>query len=194
MRRAKIMKKILFVDATVRDNSRTRELAEYLISKLEGDVTHLVLRDEDIAPLDKKRLEERTKFCEELNFSDSYFNYAKQFLDADIIVIAAPYWDGSFPAVLKKYVETISVCGLTFEYTEDGACVGLCKAKKLYYVTTAGGMIFDDAFGYGYIRALALKQFGIKETQMFKVENLDIIGVDTKALLAQAKEAIKSKL
>lgn len=182
--------KILFLDATIRENSRTRELAKHLVSKLDGEVLHLALHDKDIKSLNKKMLEDRTKFCETLDFSSNYFDNAKQFANADCIVIAAPYWDYSFPAVLKKYVESITVNGLTFEYTEDGTCNGLCKAKKLFYVTTAGGKIFNDSFGYGYIRELALNMFGIKQTQMFKAENLDIVGADVKLILTQAKETI----
>ena len=37
-----------------------------------------------------------------------------------VIVIAAPYWDLSFPAVLKTYLEQINVLGVTFDYSDDG--------------------------------------------------------------------------
>ena len=60
---------------------------------------------------------------------------------------------------------------------------GLCRANKLTYVTTAGGPIFSENFGYGYVRALATTFFGIKETRMIKAENLDIRGADVERLL-----------
>lgn len=73
-------------------------------------------------------------------FDDPMFRYAKQFANADEIVVAAPFWDLSFPAKLKIYLEQIAVAGITFRYT-NGRPTGLCKAKKLTYITTSGGPI-----------------------------------------------------
>ena len=50
----------------------------------------------------------------------------------DIIVIGAPFWDLSFPAILKIFIENIYVTGLVTKFGENGKPVGLCKAKKLY--------------------------------------------------------------
>ena len=129
---------ILFVDVCVRgEHSRTRELAECYLK--DREFTRLALAEENIKPLDKARLEKRQKLISKGDFSDEIFKYAKQFAQADEIVIAAPYWDFSFPALLKIYIENICVVGVTFEYLSDGTSKGLCKAKKLTYITTAGG-------------------------------------------------------
>ena len=45
--------------------------------------------------------------------------HARQFRDADIVVIAAPYYDLSFPSALKNYLEAICCVGLTFYYDEN---------------------------------------------------------------------------
>ena len=184
------MKKILYIDAAVRRDSRTRELADELVSRLSGEVRRLRLEDSDLPPLDEKRLEWRMECCRTGDFTDEYFRYAHEFASADTIVIAAPFWDNSFPAVLKKYIETVSVCGLTFRYSESGVPVGLCRAEKLWYVTTAGGPIYDDSFGYGYIASLAKVMFGVKETGLIKAENLDLIGADTGGIMSAAKRQI----
>ena len=55
-----------------------------------------------------------------------------------------------FPALLKQYLEQISVVGITFKYSENGVPVGLCRADRLFYVTTAGGNEVPDIFGFGY--------------------------------------------
>ena len=47
-------------------------------------------------------------------FNDHIFDYAKDFAKADTIVIAAPFWDLSFPASLKCYIEAINILGITF--------------------------------------------------------------------------------
>ena len=70
-------------------------------------------------------------------------------------MIAAPFWDLSFPASLRQYLEQVNVPGITFRYTEEGIPVSLCRARRLYYVTTAGGYYFPEEYGYGYVKALA---------------------------------------
>ena len=107
----------------------------------------------------------------------------RQFASADTIVIAAPYWDLSFPATLKQYFEQINVIGVTFCYTEDGIPVGLCKARKLYYVMTAGGVFIPEEFGFGYVKALAERFYGIKECELIKAVGLDIVGADVEGIL-----------
>ena len=184
------MNNILFIDTAVRKNSRTRALAEHLIGKLDGAVTRLSLAASALPALDAEALDWRSACCERGDFTDAYFDLAKQFAAADAVVIAAPFWDNSFPALLKLYLEAVCVAGLTFRYTETGAPQGLCRAKALYYVTTAGGTIFNDAFGYGYVQSLAAGMFGIPETRMFKAEGLDIWGADEAAIMASAKAEI----
>ena len=174
--------KILYIDACVRDCSRTRELAEHLLSRLSGIATKLELNGADIHSIDAVDLAARelgAEYCKK---------YALQFAEADIIVMAAPYWDMSFPALLKEYIENICVSDVTFRY-DKGRPVGMCKAKQLYYVTTAGGPFMPD-FGYNYIAALAKNFFGIPETRCFAAQGLDIFGNDTIAILDAAKKEI----
>jgi FMN-dependent NADH-azoreductase len=97
------------------------------------------------------------------HFSNELFDLAKQFAEAETIVVAAPYWDLMFPAILKVYFETITVNGLTFKYGANGIPQGLCKAKKLIYVTTSGGPIFKN-FGYEYVSTIAKTFFNIEDT------------------------------
>lgn len=184
--------KTLFIDACPRTHSRTRKLAQVLLQKLSGELEHLVLANEQFPDLDEQGIIHRTEDCRTGNFSDAKYEYAKRFADADNIVIAAPFWDLSFPASLKKYIETISVVGITFRYSEEGVPVGLCKAKKLIYVTTAGGRILNDEFGYGYIKALATGMYGIPECVMYKAENLDVYGNDADQIIKTAAEAIEN--
>lgn len=183
---------ILFIDACVREESRTRALALALIEKLDGPVKHLVLADENIRELDREFLEIRNGCCDRGEFDLPEFKYAKDFAAADKIVIAAPYWDFSFPAILKKYIEAICVTGITFTYMENGQPKGLCTADKLYYVTTAGGPIIDHKPGYGYVEFLAKCLFGIRDTAQLEAEGLDVIGNDIRAIMQAAKDKIDS--
>ena len=179
---------VLFINACVRENSRTLVLAKRIMKNIPGEVTEVNLNMENIEPLNRTTLEKRETLVHEKNFDDPLFRYAKQFAKADEIVIAAPFWDLSFPAKLKIYLEHITVAGITFQYI-SGRPTGLCKAKNLTYVTTSGGPIFDD-FGYTYIKTLAEKFYGIKKTSSVRAMNLDIDMISAQNLLKKATISI----
>lgn len=184
------MRKILYINACFKEGSRTNELALHLLGKLDGEIQCVNLFEEDIAPLDAQLLEKRDALLEAGKTDDEMFSYARQFADADTVVIAAPYWDLLFPAVLRVYVENITVCGITFRYSEKGIPQSLCKAENLYYVTTSGGFIGKNNFGFDYIKAVASGFFGISNVKFFSAEGLDIKGADIQSIMQKAKESI----
>jgi FMN-dependent NADH-azoreductase len=185
---------ILFVNACVRTNSRTKKIADSLLEKLGGSVEEVRLEDVAFPATDQAFLNKRDKCIAEGDFSDTYFDLAKQFAAAETIVIAAPLWDLSFPAVLKQYIEHINVLGITFEYTPEGMPVGKCNAKKLYYVMTAGGDYVPEEFGFGYIKALAQNFYGIRDVELIKATGLDIWGNDPDAIVQKCIEETFLKL
>ena len=188
---------ILFVDATVRTNSRTRKLAGALLEKIGKPYETVKLSEMDFPPVTEAFLDERDAAVAQLANGNSdgilgnkFFALSAQFAQADEIVIAAPYWDNSFPASLKQYVEQINVLGVTFTYTPEGVPAGLCKAGRIYYVMTAGGPFVDDAFGFGYIKSLANSYWGIKDVVKISAVGLDIVGADPDKIVAEAIEAL----
>ena len=186
------MDKILYVNACVREGSRTNELAQHLLERLEGDKESVNLYEENIRPLDAYLLSKRDELLKSGKIDDDFLKLARQFASADTIVIAAPYWDLLFPAVLRIYLENITVCGLTFRYSDKGIPVGLCKAKKLYYVTTAGGFIAENNLGFDYVKALASTLFGIKDIKFFSAEGLDIYGLNPSSIISEVKNHINA--
>lgn len=180
--------RILFVNACVRKESRTRKLAEQVVKKLktEDDIVEEINVSKVDAIRDEEFIISRNNASKDRDFSDPAYSLARQFAKADMIVVAAPYWDISFPTILKAYFEQINVVGLTFEYTEDGQPRGLCKATKLIYVTTAGGPIISDEYGYGYVKTMAQAFYGIQDVSQVKVEGLDVIGADVEKILENA--------
>ena len=179
---------ILFVNACVRENSRTLVLAKSIMKDMIGDITEVDLNSENITHLDRGLLEKREHLIGEEILDDPMFRYAKQFAEADEIVIAAPFWDLSFPSVLKIYIEQIAVPGITFAY-RNGRPEGLCKAGSLTYVTTSGGPILED-FGYTYVKALAKNFYGIEKTVLVRAMNLDIEMISGEELLQRAKLSV----
>ncbi len=187
------MDKILFINACVRPKSRTYELAKHALKQLEGSVEELRLIDEDLQPYTNEMLEMRDKLMAKGEINHPLLRYARQFAEADTILIAAPYWDLIFPATVRLYIEHITVTGLTFRYTPQGFPESLCKAKKLIYITTAGGPIFAN-FGYDYCKTIAQAYFGIDDCRCFTAENLDIYGADVGAILEKAKKEIENSI
>lgn len=175
---------ILLINACVRENSRTLVLAKDVIKSMSGDVIEVNLNTANLPPLNRALLAERERLIQEEAWDHPLFRYAKQFAAAEEIVIAAPFWDLSFPAVLKTYLEHVTVSGITFTY-QDGHPAGLCRAKRLTYVTTAGGPIVED-FGYPYVKALAKNFYGIPETVAYRAANMDVEQIPADAVLTQA--------
>ena len=179
---------ILFINACVRKNSRTLVLAKHILSEMSGEVIEVNLNREHIAPLNRELLEKRERLLNDENKNDPMFYYATQFAEADEIVIAAPFWDLSFPAMLKIYMEHVTVSGITFAYI-NGIPSGLCKAKRLTYITTSGGPIFAD-FGYEYIKTLAKSFYGISQTKAYRAMNLDVNIITAEELLKKAEISV----
>jgi len=130
----------LFVNACMRgEDSRTLALCrEYLQGKEE--VVEVDLATLGLKPFDAQMVAYRTEKQKAKAWDDPIFDLSHQFAEADEVVIGAPYWDLSFPAALKVYMEHVSVCDIAFHYTEDARCEGICKADRLTYIASCGGV------------------------------------------------------
>ncbi len=186
--------KTLFVNACIRKESRTRMLAEYLLKKLDQDYVELELQKEDIHPLNEESLNRRNELCMQGKYDEPFFRYARQFKEAETIVIAAPYYDLSFAARLKDYLETINVVGLTFHYLEDDVPSTLSSVKRLIYVTTAGGTIVSHEYGYGYVKKMFECFYEVNDQAYFYAEKLDLVGADPDAILKETRGEIDDYL
>ena len=179
----------LFVNACMRgEDSRTLALCrEYLQGKEE--VVEVDLATLGLKPFDAQMVAYRTEKQKAKAWDDPIFDLSHQFAEADEVVIGAPYWDLSFPAALKVYMEHVSVCDIAFHYTEDARCEGICKADRLTYIASCGGFVECANFGYEYFCGIA-KMFGIPETRFVAAEGLDIVGIDVEAQMDKARAQI----
>ena len=194
------MRKILYVNACVKRDvaSRTDRLARAYLNKCleSGDCSLSVVDLEDTVmyPLSRKSLAEREKAIENNDFSGSAFELARSFAAADEVVIAAPYWDMSFPASLKLYIEQLCINKLTFRFDETGRTHGLTNIKKAVYLTSSGGYIGNCNFGFDYIKGVFSTLFGISEISFYSAEGFDISGNDPEKILAEAiKKMLKAQ-
>ena len=184
---------VLFINACVRKDSRTKRLADCLLETIRADFTELRLSDLTFPRVDERFLAERDRLIGAGDFGGPMFDLARQFARADEIVIAAPFWDLSFPSLLKQYFEQICVVGVTFRYSADGVPVGLCRAGRLVYVTTAGGNYIPESYGFGYVRALAQGFYGIPDVSLVSAGGLDVEGADVGRILDACEEDIRRR-
>ena len=193
--------KLLIVDCCISQRgeaSRTRRLLRAYVESFcrsHPDVETETVTPEtllSLQPFDPAMLDERDALASVQAWDAPVYDLARQFRAADAVVVAAPFWDLSFPGLLKNYIEYINVSDITFTYVKDQP-VGLCRAKRLYYVTTAGGPVFAD-FGFSYLEALAKSFYGIPEVVNFAAQGLDLEGSDVDAILRDAKAEIHKTL
>ena len=187
------MKKVLAVDCCISGSkSRTKKIFDAFLSALpeEYEIEYLKLEEENLSPLVGPYYEARQKLLAEGRLDHPRFRYAHQFAAADIVVIAAPFWDLSFPALLKIYIEQLCVDGITFK-SAHGGLKGICRAKDLVYITSRGG-VFDDSpleMGSRYLEAMS-EFFGIENYHLISADGTDMSSIDTDALIEEkSKEA-----
>ncbi|MFA0815215.1 MAG: FMN-dependent NADH-azoreductase [Anaerofustis sp.] len=121
--------------------------------------------------------------------NDPILKYAYQFLEADKYVFAEPLWNLGIPAVLKAYIDYISVSGVTFRYTAEGP-VGMCQNKPAVNITGRGGTyssgpMAEYEMGDRYLRTIC-RFLGICNFTTITAENLDVIGSDVDAIVGKA--------
>lgn len=190
-------KKILFINSCVRGNeiSRTQKIADAFLDRLQKLNPRVEITEKNLMLMNPLfmnyfNFKQREELIQSRNFDHWMFDLAREFAQADAIVIAAPFWELSFPAILRVYLENISVAGIAFEYGESGS-TGLCAAEKMLFITTRGGdfsksPLSEMEYGASYLKALSAL-YGIKSFQCLAVDGLDILGADVEGLLAKAQ-------
>ena len=187
------MEKLLFVDCCIRrSESRTKKLADYFMEKVtksnKYEVETLCLMDEPLSCLTEGFFRQREELLDKKELDHPRFRYARQFAQADKIVIAAPLWDLSIPALLKVYIENLCVHGITFGYTKQGLG-GLCKASNMVFITTRGTFYENSPMEMGSRYMEAMSNFwGIKEYDCVFAEGLDARVEPPEVILERSKK------
>ena len=190
------MKQMLVIDCTMREGSRTKQIMDAFLGEVDRrryEIEVLNLNEAELKPLMGVSYLEREELLAVHDTAHPRFAMAHQFADADVIVIAAPYWDMSFPSLLKIYIENICVDGITFQSGETGLA-GLCKADPLVLLTTRGGFAetgSDDDQASSYLSALS-RLLGYKNPKTFAAVGLDVWGRDVRKELESVCEEVRA--
>jgi len=175
--------KILEINTAARyEGSISRELVADLIGALEdrfgsADITRrdlakgLPFIDEEWVTANTTPEEERSEHHRKtLSYSDEL---VAELQDADVLVIGAPIYNFSVPAVLKAWIDMVARARLTFRYTETGP-EGLLTGKKAYVIVPSGGVPVGSEvdFATPYLRH-ALAFIGITDVEFVGAQGAD---------------------
>jgi len=196
------MKTLLRVDTSVAGTASVSsqimdDLVEKLTEKEQMIVISRNLDKESVPHVDGQWIEALSSNDDELNEQATekraYSNeQIQQIKSADIIVIAAPMYNFSIPSVLKAWFDHIARAGETFRYTSDGP-EGLLKNKKVYLVTTRGGIHANKPTDslIPFVKTF-LAFVGLGDVEIIYAEGLNMGNGEREKGLTQASEAIEN--
>ena len=118
----------------------------------------------------------------------------KQFLAADVVVIATPMWNFNAPPMLKAWIDAVLVAGRTFRYGEHGP-EGLAKGKKVVLCVASGGVYEGAMAGYDTLTPMLRTQMafiGIPDVTVLNAPGQGMGGEKAKASTAEAIEKAKA--
>lgn len=182
------MSKVLYIKANIKKDGQSRTfrvsdsfVEEYKKNNPEDEVVVLDLYKEKIDFLRPEDLGKIFGPKDEESKNHPKLKYAYQFAEADKYIIAAPMWNLSIPAILKAYIDYVSVTGITFKYTAEGP-VGLLNDRKAVHIVCRGGGYDNSPYEMGdkYLRTI-LGFFGISDIETIAIENVDVMGVDVES-------------
>jgi FMN-dependent NADH-azoreductase len=187
------MSKVLYIKANVKPEGQSRTfkisdsfIEEYKKNNPNDEIITLDLYKENINFLKTEDLGVVFGPKDEESKKHPILKYAYQFAEADKYIVAAPMWNLNIPAILKAYIDYISVTGITFKYTANGP-VGLCEGKKAVHIVSRGGGYSEGpaaAFEMGdrYLKTI-FGFFGITDFTTIAADKLDVIGEDVEAII-----------
>lgn len=113
-----------------------------------------------------------------------------QLQQADTVVIGAPMYNFSVPAMLKSWTDHVARAGVTFKYTDQGA-VGLLQNKKVYVVVSTGGLHEEGVtdFMRPYLRTI-LGFLGLSDISVIVADGLNMGEEHREKGLNQARQTI----
>lgn len=98
----------------------------------------------------------------------------EQFITADKFVFVTPFWNFSYPPVMKAYLDAVSVAGKSFRYTDNGQPVGLLTDKKALHIQARGGFYSEGPaaeleMGHRHLQVM-MNFFGVPSLEGLFVE------------------------
>ena len=188
--------KLLHLDTSaLGTNSVTRELTAAVVARWQDAQADLIVeyRDLDANPLPHLTGSSLAKADPAQAEADEAT--LQQFLDADVVVIGAPFYNFSIPSTLKAWIDRVAVAGRTFRYTEAGP-EGMAGGKKVVIVSGRGGQYGDTSpadFQEAYLRQV-FGFIGVTDVEIVRAEGVAYSPQHRADALAAAHASIRSPL
>ncbi len=195
------MAKLLYIKSSPKgEYSNTNAVSDKFIEEYKSinpndEVITLDLNNEDLKFLSGQDLADVFGPKDEASKNHPILKYAYQFLEADKYVFSTPMWNLGFPAVVKAYIDYITVTGITFTYTEQGP-VGLCNDKKALHIVSRGGDYSNEytaplEMGDRYLKTI-LGFLGIQDYTTVEADGVDVATNDKDQIISDAIKEAKS--
>ncbi|MCA0972023.1 FMN-dependent NADH-azoreductase [Halobacillus litoralis] len=202
------MSKVLYITAHPHDDKASFSMAvakEFIDTYKEvnpsDDVVHIDLYKEDIPQIDADVFSGWGKLQsgDELSASEQrkverLSELCEEFISADKYVFVTPFWNFSFPPVMKAYIDSVAVAGKAFKYTEQGP-VGLLTDKKALHIQARGGIYSEGPaaqmeMGHRYLDTI-MQFFGVPSFEGLFVEGHNLNPDQAEAIKEDAKARAK---
>ncbi len=162
--------KRLVINACARKESNTYKIFEELVKQKnwnEDDYEIVNLYEENIPYLTEEMLEERVGGYKSREGMIEK-RLVEQFENANQVIFIYPSWNWNVPAILKSYIDLITISDRTFTMKGLGT-LGLTKISQAIIINTSGGPVLPKLFSY----ALNIN------TDLYYMKNMmGILGVD----------------
>ncbi|MEW4307710.1 NAD(P)H-dependent oxidoreductase [Rossellomorea marisflavi] len=155
----------------------------YKRSHPEDEIVHLDLYQSDIPFLDKDVFNGWEKLRSQASLADlstterlkvgRLAELGGQFLLADKYIFVTPMWNFSIPAIMKAYIDAVTVSGKTFIYTKDGI-QGMLAGKKAIHIQSRGDIYSEGPeepreLGHRYMEVM-MEFFGVASFESIIIE------------------------
>jgi len=205
------MKKVLYVTANPKSVQYSSSLTagkEFLDTYRELYPSHLIteldLFSIDLPNIDNvvfsawEKLQSGVTFTE-LNMQEQakvlrMNELVDQFIESDYYIFVTPMWNFGFPSKLKDYIDTISIAGKTFKFTDTGP-VGLLENKKCLHIHARGGVYsegpaVESDFADRYLRTIT-RFLGITDYHSVVIEGAALMPLRAEEILLKGKQDAK---
>jgi FMN-dependent NADH-azoreductase len=184
------------------ERSRTKKLFDCFLKNSSGEVEHLDLTKDvpDFFLVDNLNAYYKRDYAGE-EISEKEAGYLKK-MDAmaerlsgyDILVMAFPMHNFSFPGIIKAFFDSVMLKGKTWNVGEDGY-EGLLAGKKALVLYTSGGVYEGEMSSYNCLENLAnieLGFMGFNPVKVISAQGMNLFPEKQEETIAKANEKIIS--
>jgi len=188
--------KLLHLDSSALGTSSvTRELTAAIVGQWRESRPGLAVeyRDLDLDPI--PHLSGRSLAQADPEAASADERLLQQFIDADVVVIGAPFYNFGIPSTLKAWIDRIAIKGRTFQYSEKGP-EGLAGGKRIVIASGRGGAYGDASpadFQEAYLRQV-FGFLGVTDIEVVRAEGVGMSPQHRAEAMAKAHASIQLRL